>query len=65
VCISENAFVAFSALMLLVGQQEGHPAPTKLSGGVLAWLSVWSEVQICRPAYGPADATATHWLLLQ
>jgi len=32
---------AFSALMLLVGQQEGHPACKKLSGGVLAWLSVW------------------------
>jgi len=32
---------------LLVGQQEGHPACKKLSGGVLAWLSVWSEVQTC------------------
>ena len=39
--------VAFSALTLLVGRQEGHPACKKLSGGVLAWLSVWSEVQIC------------------
>jgi len=27
---------AFSALMLLVGQQEGHLACKKLSGGVLA-----------------------------
>jgi len=33
---------AFSALTLLVGRQEGHPACKKLSGGVLAWLSVWS-----------------------
>jgi len=42
---------AFSALTLLVGQQEGHPACKKLSGGVLAWLSVWSEVQTCiRPS---------------
>ena len=39
--------IAFSALTLLVGQQEGHPACKKLSGGVLAWLSVWSEVQTC------------------
>jgi len=31
---------AFSALTLLVGRQEGHPACKKLSGGVLAWLSV-------------------------
>jgi len=38
---------AFSALTLLVGRQEGHPACKNLSGGVLAWLSVWSEVQIC------------------
>jgi len=42
--------MAFSALMLFVGQQErqeGHPACKKLSGGMLAWLSVWSEVQTC------------------
>ena len=38
---------AFSALTLLVGWQEGHPACKKLSGGVLAWLSVWSEVKTC------------------
>jgi len=37
----------FSALMLLAGQQEGHPAWKKLGGGVLAWLSVWNEVQTC------------------
>jgi len=38
---------AFSALTLLVGWQEGHPARKKLSGGVLAWLSVCSKVQTC------------------
>jgi len=32
----------FSALTLLVGQQEGHLACKKTSGGVLVWLSVWS-----------------------
>ena len=37
----------FSALMLLVGRQERHPSCKKLSDGVLAWLSVWSEVQTC------------------
>jgi len=37
------------ALTLLVGRQEGHK---KLSGGVLAWLSFWSEVQTCiRPSW--------------
>ena len=33
----------------------------KLSGGMLAWLSGMG----CRLAYGPADATAAHCLLLQ
>ena len=42
-----SGVIAFSALTLLVGWQEGHPACKKLSGGVLAWLSVWSEVQTC------------------
>ena len=42
-----TSYRAFSALTLLVGRQEGHPACKKLSGGVLAWLSVWSEVQTC------------------
>jgi len=36
----------FSALTLLVGQQEVHLARKKLSGEVLAWLSVWSNVQM-------------------
>jgi len=35
---------AFIALALLVGWQEGHPACKKLSGGVLAWLFIWSDV---------------------
>ena len=50
-----------SALTLLVGRQEGHPACKKLSGGLLAWLSGMR----CRLAYSPADATAIHYLLLQ
>jgi len=31
----------------MVWRQEGHLAYNKLSGLVLAWLSVWSEVQTC------------------
>ena len=38
---------AFGALTLLVGWQEGHSACKQLSGGMLAWLSVWSEMQTC------------------
>ena len=57
----EAVLVDSRALTLLVGRQEGHPACKKLSGGVLAWLSGAR----CRLAYGPADATATHYLLLQ
>jgi len=46
-CILSLGCFFFSALTLLVWRQEGHPAGKKLSGGVLAWLSVWSEVQTC------------------
>jgi len=53
---------AFSALMLLAARQEGHQACKKLSGGMLAWLSVWIKVQIC---ICPADTAATHYLLFQ
>ena len=48
---------AFSALTLLAGRHEEHPACKRLSDEVLAWLSVWSVVQMI--GYGPADATAT------
>jgi len=44
ICIY-SAFV-FSALTLLVGHQEEHLPCYKLSDKVLAWLSVWSIVQI-------------------
>jgi len=30
--------------MLLVGRQEGHPACKKVSGVVLVWLVIWSDV---------------------
>ena len=39
--------LVFSALMQSVGRQEGHQVCKKLSGGVLAWFSVWSEMQTC------------------
>jgi len=54
---------AFSALMLLVGRQEGHPRPVK-NWAVGCWRGYLSGAR-CRLAYGPADATATHCLLLQ
>ena len=43
-----------------LGDRKGIRPVKKLSGGVLGWLSVWR----CRLAYGPADVTATHWLVL-
>ena len=55
--------LAFSALTLLVGRQEGHPACKKnewWGAGVVICLGVR-----CRLAYDPADATATRCLLLQ
>ena len=54
---------AFSALTLLVGRQEGHPARKKSE-----WWGCWRGYLSgarCRLAYGPADATATRCLLLQ
>ena len=54
-----------SALTLSVGRQEGHPACKKLSGGTVGcWRGYLSGAR-CRLAYGPADANATHCLLLQ
>jgi len=55
----------FSALTLLVGRQEGHPACKKTEWWVVGcWRGYLSGAR-CRLAYGPADATATHCLLLQ
>jgi len=53
---------SFSALTLLVGRQEGHPACKNRVVG--CWRGYLSRA-MCRLAYGPADATATHCLLLQ
>ena len=65
-CLLHDIYVGLhtfdSALILLFGRQEGHPACKKVSVGMLARLSVWVK---CRFAYGPADATASHYLLLQ
>jgi len=54
---------AFSVLTLLVGWQEGHLA-CKITRVVGCWHGYLSGAR-CRLAYGPADATATHCLLLQ
>jgi len=45
--ISQGSVATFAFSALLLDWQEGHPACKKLSGGVLAWLSVWSDVQTC------------------
>ena len=50
---------AFSALTLLVGRQEGHPACKKLSGGVLARLSAWSEVDLHMAQLMPLPLTVS------
>ena len=53
---------AFSALALLDGGRKGIRPVKKLSGG--RWRGYLSGAR-CRLAYGPADAIATHCLLLQ
>ena len=55
-------YCTFSALTLLVGQQEGHLACNNWVAR--CWHGYLSGVR-CRLAYVPADATATHCLLLQ
>jgi len=69
VCVADFIYVyfkerlrSFSALTLLVGRQEGHPACKNRVVG--CWRGYLSGAR-CRLAYGPADATATHCLLLQ
>jgi len=56
---------AFSALTLLVGWQEGHPACKKTERWGAGMVICLEQGADCRLAYGPADATATHCLLLQ
>jgi len=46
VCVCVWQFTV-GVLALLVGWQEEHLVCKKQSGGVLAWLSVCSEVQTC------------------
>jgi len=47
-CFGSLSFlVCLQCWMVLVGQQEGHLPVKKLSDGILAWLSVGGEVQIC------------------
>jgi len=53
---------SFSALTLLVGRQEGHPA---YKTSVVGYWHGYLYGARCRLAYGPADAAATHCLLLQ
>ena len=58
-----HAMFTFDALALLVGWQEGHPACKKTE-----WWGVGVVICLERGAdlhNGPADATATHCLLLQ
>jgi len=45
--------------MLLVGRQEGHPAGKKLSGGLLAWLSAWSKVDLQMAQLMPLPLTVS------
>jgi len=45
---TDGIFIAttYHALALLVGGRKGIRPVKKLSGEVLVWLSVWSEVQM-------------------
>jgi len=60
--INSIVMSAFSTLTLLVGHQEGHSA---CKNWVVGCLRGYLYAARFRLAYGPADATATHCLLLQ
>jgi len=53
---------AFSDLMLLIGQQEGIQPVKNWVMSLLAWLSVWGDVQIC---ISPSWCHCHSYLLLQ
>jgi len=57
VAIMQVNLIAFNALTLLTGLQGEHLISKKLSDEMLAWLSVWNEVQMVCLCL--ADATAT------
>jgi len=64
VCDFNINLTAFSALTLLVGRQERHPACKKTEwwgAGMVICLERGADLHMARPA----DATATHCLLLQ
>jgi len=54
--------IQFTALTLLVGRHEGHPACKNRVVGCRRGYLFGAR---CRLAVGPVDATATHCLLLQ
>jgi len=59
-------FCAFSSLTLFVGRHEGHPACKKTErwgAGVVICLELHVGADLHN--YVPADATATHCLLLR
>jgi len=69
-CVSRNLLnccttAGLQCLTLLVGRQEEHPACKKLGGGVLAWLSVWSEVQTCMAQLMPLPLTVSCFRKIQ
>jgi len=53
-----------SALTLLAGQQEGHPACKNEWWGAGVVIRLKRGAVHCRLAYGPAEANAIHCLLL-
>ena len=59
-CCSFLSKIAFNALTLLIGRQEGH-----LVCKVVGYWRGYLSVARCRLAYSPADATATHCRVLQ
>ena len=56
---------AFSALTLLVGRQEGHPARKKLSGGMLAWYLSGARCRLAHAQLMPLQLTVSCFSKIQ
>jgi len=50
----------YDIYVCMVGHKEKHPACKKLSDELLAWLSLYSEVQMIRIAYGQLMSLPNH-----
>jgi len=60
-----NYQATFSALTLMVGRQEGHPACKKQSGGLLAWFCLQRDADLHKAQLMPLPLTVSCFSKIQ